>query len=110
MSFDAAARALRDVSFAETGVPVMVDPDGDASPITVILSSASERGDGFGRPVIRHPRELRVKAENLPQLAAGTVVALLDSDGAEIERRVVQGEPEWADSRRLTAILDTAPA
>lgn len=110
MGFDAAARALRDAVFQQTGVPVTVDPDGAATPIVAILSSVSDQDPLGRREVLAHLRVLRVKVEHAALLPAGTILAIMDDAGAAVvERRVVQGEPEFVDARRLTVQIDTRP-
>lgn len=77
--------------------------------ITVVARTETEMADLLGRPVSRDALALRIRAADMAKVPDSTAIDLLDADGVPTERRIVQGEPAWADSRRLTAVIDTRP-
>lgn len=118
MSFDQAARQLRSAGFASFGEPAVRWPGGGGDPVsmTVLRSVPDEAFDLVGRPVRLTATALRLTAEDAVAVADGDVIEVgveTDVEGLGVpgtgERRVVQGDPQAADSRRLTFRIDTRP-
>ena len=103
------ARAGRDAAFSALGRPVLIDPEGAATRVMAIASAGSVTEQIGAFEAVQHGRFFRFKAEEAPP--RGAVLAVLDEiTGAEVERRRVQGDPAFADRRRLVVEIDTAPA
>jgi len=109
VSFHSLAKASRDDAFATFGQPVVVDPDGAATPLLALISSQSVTETMGPLEIVQNGRYFRFRAEDAPARGA-TVAVLLEPGGAEIDRRVIQGDPQFVDARRLTVELDSAPA
>jgi len=109
MSFSGHARAARDVAFGTFGQPVIIDPDGAAAPLLAMISSQSVTETLGPLELVQNARFFRFRAEEAP--ARGAVVAVLvEAGGAELDRRVLQGDPKFVDARRLVVEIDSAPA
>ena len=97
-------------AFDTWGVPVLIASGAWAGDtVTGIPTHGTEDVSFGGRPTVRNSVTLKLRAADLEKMAAGTLFEFLDAGGEPVERRVVQGDPQWADSRRLTAVVDTAP-
>lgn len=108
MSFHAHAKAARDAAFAAFGQPVVVDPDGVATPLLAMISSQSVAETQGPLEIVQNGRYFRFRAEEAPARGA-TVAVLVEAGGAELDRRTLQGDPKFVDGRRLTVELDSAP-
>lgn len=93
-------------AFARFGSDVTVDPEWTPGRVIRAIVDLSTGGETIrGREIVADGGDIRVRAEDVPALPAGTVIDVAAPGGPV--RRVVQGEPRWEDPNRLVAILST---